>query len=106
MSLPERERLSNYVPELLLVPYHNLTVHFDSSYRETIDLLCSFLYNCYLWRLAGEGRGGGVILPHFCITARVTFKTRSLIRLKIRRHSCCFCFFFYATVSETVSLFL
>ena len=63
MSLPERERLSNYVPELLLVPYHNLTVHFDSSYRETIDLLCSFLYNCYLWRLAGEGRGGGHFTP-------------------------------------------
>lgn len=58
MSLPEKERLSNYVPELLLAPYHNLTVHFDSSYREIIDLLCSFLYNCYLRRLAGEGRGG------------------------------------------------
>lgn len=75
----------------------------DSSYREIIDLLCSFLYHCYLRRPAGDGRG--VILPHFCITARVAFKTRSLIRLRIRRHSCCFCFFFFATVSETVSLF-
>lgn len=64
----------------------------DSSYREIIVLLCSFLYHCYLRRPAGEGRG--VILPHFCITARVAFKTRSLIRLKIRRHSCCFCFSF------------
>lgn len=58
MLLPERDWRSNYVPELLLAPYHNLTVHFDSSYTEIIDLLCSFLYNCYLRRLAGEGRGG------------------------------------------------
>lgn len=58
MLLSERDWRSNYVPELLLAPYHNLTVHFDSSYREIIDLLCSFLYNCYLRRLAGEGRGG------------------------------------------------
>ena len=57
MLLPERDWRSNYVPELLLAPYHNLTVHFDPSYREIIDLLCSFLYNCYLRRLAGEGRG-------------------------------------------------
>lgn len=57
MSLPERDWLSNYFPELLLSPYHNLTVHFDSSYREIIDLLCSFLYNCYLRRPAGEGWG-------------------------------------------------
>ena len=57
MLLPERDWLSNYVPELLLALYHNLIVHFDSSYREIIDLLCSFLYNCYLRRLAGEGRG-------------------------------------------------
>lgn len=103
MLLPERDWLSNYFSELLLALYHNLIVHFDSSYREIIDLLCSFLYNCYG---ASRGRGGGFILPHFCITARVTFKTRSLIRLKIRRHSCCFCFFFYATVSETVSVCL
>ena len=58
MLLPERDWLSNYFSELLLALYHNLIVHFDSSYREIIDLLCSFLYNCYLRRLAGEGRGG------------------------------------------------
>ena len=60
MSLLERDWQSYYVPEVLLSSYHNLTVHFDSSYRETIDLLCSFLYNCYLRCPAGEGRGGEV----------------------------------------------
>ena len=105
MSLLERDWQSYYVPEVLLSSYHNLTVHFDSSYRETIDLLCSFLYNCYLRRPAGEGRGGS-FYPTSVYRLGSPLKRDLWYVLRYVVTVAAFVFFFYATDSETVSLFL